>query len=537
MKKIFFILTTVALALNFGACTKSDFKDSYADPSKVAASTVDKQYAGFMTSITWANSDKGQHGYVVPSYWNYFVILRTTLLHYTQAVGWENGDNQYVPGAASITDRWNDYYYFLSQYRELEKIYAQLTTTEQTELRAYMLTATIFMYDQTQKMVDLHGDIPWSEAGKLSTNGGNYNASLPKYDDAATIYTKMLDDLKAFATELNTLTIRPELAGKFKSQDLINKGDLTLWKKYCNSLRLRMLTRVSGVSSFQSRVNTEIAEIISAPATYPIVSSNADIIKVAVYDLSSDIAAKGFRSGLEDWNGNIAGKAMIDHMKASNDPRLRVMYEPGANAGGVYTGLNQMLNRTTQNALIAGGTIAIYNRSTLSRNQFFPGILMTPAEVSFLLAEYYLKASNNAAAKTAYENGITQSIEYYYWLRSLSNDNTSGNPAPTNGTEISNYINSAAVNWNNAATTADKLKLIATQKWIHFSVIQPLESWAEIRRLDAPVFSFETDNANAQKQPPMRWVYPGSELTYNAINYEAVKAKDNLSTKIFWDVQ
>ena len=224
-------------------------------------------------------------------------------------------------------------------------------------------------------------------------------------------------------------------------------------------------------------------------------------------------------------------------MKAGSDPRLRVMFEPGANAAGVYNGLDQMLNRTTQNALIAGGTMAIYNRSTLSRNQFFPGVLINAAEVSLLLAEYYLKAGNAASAKTAYENGITQSIEYYFWLRSLSNDNTAGSPAPTNATEMGNYIASAAVNWNNAATTADKLKLIATQKWIHYSVIQPLESWAEIRRLDAPTFSFETDNSNALKQPPYRWIYPSTEQIYNTENYMAVQDSDLLTAKLFWDLQ
>jgi hypothetical protein len=122
-------------------------------------------------------------------------------------------------------------------------------------------------------------------------------------------------------------------------------------------------------------------------------------------------------------------------------------------------------------------------------------------------------------------------------LRTLSNDNTSGALTPTNDAEIAAYIAGAGVNWDNATTTADKIKLIATQKWIHYSVIQPIESWSEIRRLDAPVFSFEIDNANTQKQPPYRWVYAGSELTYNAANYEAVKAKDNLTTKIFWDTK
>lgn len=528
MKKIFLIFTAAAMGLGFTACTKSDFADSYSDPSKVQTSTIDKQYAGFIYSY---------NRYNLPSYWNYFVILRTTLQHYTQAVGWENGDNQYVPGAASINDRWNDYFYTLAQFRELENIYNTLTEVEKKELRIYMLTATIFLYDQTQKTVDLHGDIPWSDAGKISANRSNYQAAFAKYDAAASIYTKMLDDLKAFSDELNTITIRTELVSKFNSQDLLNNGSLAAWKRYCNSLRLRMLTRVSGVAAFQSRVNTEVAAILADAAKYPLVTTNAENIKFNVFNLSTDINSKGFRTGLEDWNGNIAGKVMIDHMKANADPRLRAMFEPGASAGGVYNGLDPMLNRNTQNSLIAGGTMAIYNRSTISRNEFFPGIMINAAEVSFMISEYYLKASNNTAAKAAYENGIKLSVEYYYWLRSLSADNTAGALTPTNATEINNYIGSTAVNWNNAATTADKLKLIARQKWIHYSVIQPNESWAEVRRLDAPAFSFETDNANAQKQPPMRWVYPGSEITYNAENYKTVQANDNLGYRLFWDLQ
>jgi hypothetical protein len=527
MKKILFILA-VALITSFTACKKSDFANSYADPSKISVSTVEKQFTGMIASF---------RGYIVPAYWNYFVVLRTTLLRYTQAVGWENTDNQYVPGAAAVRDRWNDYYNFLSQYRELENIYAKLSADDQADRRIYKIAAAIFFYDQTQKVVDLHGDIPWSEAGKLSANGGDYAASLPKYDNAADIYTKMLDDLKAFADELNTLSVKPGILTGFRTQDLINRGEISLWKRYCNSLRLRILTRVSEVPAFQSRVNSEIAQILSSPANYPVVSSNAENIKITVHDVNSEISARTFQNGLEDWNGNIAGKAMIDHMKANDDPRLRVMFEPGANAAGVYNGLDPLQNRTAQNTLIAGGTLAIYNRSTFSRNQFFPGVLMTAAEVSFLIAEYYLKSGNAAAAKTAYENGIQQSVDYYYWLRSLSDNNTAGNVTPATNTEISRYIASPGVNWTLALTTVEKLKLLAAQKWIHYSVVQPLESWAEIRRLDAPGFSFEVDNANAQKQPPLRWLYADTEQTYNTANYQAVKSKDNLSTKNFWDLR
>lgn len=527
MKKIYFVLFSVLLAGTM-SCSKKEFRDSYTNPATVATSSIEKQYAGVIYT---------SREYVVPSYWHYFVILRITLDRFSQSIGWQNGDNQYVPGGAAVNDRWNNYYNVLSQYRELQKIYNGLADDDKTNQRIYMLTSTIFFYDLTQRSVDLHGAIPWSAAGMLSTNGGDYQKSAAKYDPATEIYTKMLDDLKAFADELNTITIPAALVARFESMDLINNGSLALWRKYCNSLRLRMLMRVSGVPAFQARANTEIAQILGNSASYPLVGTNTDNIRIDVYDLNSDLHAKGFRTGLEDWNGNIAGKKMIDHMKANSDPRLRAMFEPGANAGGVYNGLDPMATRSAQETAIASGNIAIYNRSTLSRNEFFPGMLINAAEVSFLLAEYYLKAGNATSARTAYEDGIKQSIDYYYWLRTLSNDATAGALTPTNDTEINAYRTTAAVNWTLALTNAAKLNLIATQKWIHYSVVQPYENWAEIRRLDAPTFSFEVDNSNAQSQPPMRWQYPASEQTYNTANYQAVQADDKLTTKLFWDVQ
>lgn len=533
------LITVAVVSIGFTACKKKDFEDSYADPGKVSTSTVEKQFTGTLLTRIWTNTDKGNHGYVVPQYWNYFVILRTTLLHYTQAVGWENYDNQYVPGAAAIGDNWKDYYYFLAQYRELQTIYSKLSAGDQTAYRIYMIAAAVFLYDQTQKMIDLHGDIPFSEASMLGVNGGNYTASAAKYDDAATIYTTMLDSLKSYSNELNTINVPDYILNKFKTQDLINRGDLALWKRYTNSLRLRMLTRVSGVSAFTSRVNSEIAAILSTPGTYPVVTANSENIKVSVYNTGSDISARSFKEGLESNYGNMAGKAMIDHMKNNNDPRLRVMFEPGKNAGGVYTGVNQTGNRLTQNqGIVRDSTIALYNRSSISRNQSFPGFLMNAAEVSFLQAEYYLKAANLTGAKTAYENGIRQSIEYYYDIRKLSTEPISGPVVNDSALEVNAYIASPDVNWDLALTTNDKLKLIATQKWLHYSVVQPHESWAEYRRLDAPAFSFEVDAASTIiKQPPVRWIYPSSEITYNKANHETVRSKDNLTTKIFWDVK
>lgn len=526
-------LSTVAIALCTIAvvtsCKKETFDSAYGDPSTVSNAPIDRQFAGMI----YVNRE-----FVVPSYWDYFVVKRITVNRFTQAVGWANSINQYVPGGAAITDRWNNYYNLLAQYRELQKIYNGLSDGAKKDNRIYYIIATIYFYDQTQKVVDLHGDIPWADAGKLSTNAGDYTASYAKYQSAESIYTTMLDDLKAYSDELSTIapTINSGVLNNLKSQDLINKGDISLWQKYCNSLRIRMLMRASGASAFTARSNQEISTILGNAAKYPIVATNADNIQIKIYNLSSDIHSKGFQTGLEDWNGNIAGKTMIDNMKTNADPRLRAIFEPGASAGGVYNGLDQSLDAGAQTNLINGGTIAIYNRSTISRNQFFPGMLIDAAEINLLLAEYYLKAGNDAMAKARYESGITESVNFYYGVRALSNDNTAGALTPTSPAEIATYLAKPAISWALALTTGAKLSLIGSQKWLNYNVIQPNEGWAEMRRLDLPALTFPVDNSSSQKNLPLRWVYPSSEIAYNGANYAEVKAKDNLTTKIFWDI-
>jgi hypothetical protein len=525
MKKIFLILISAMLVIT--SCDKTDFEEAYPNPAKISVSTVEKQFAGMI----YTNRE-----YVVPSYWNYFVVYRITANRYTQTTGWVNATNQYVPGSGAVNDRWNNFYSFYSQYRQMQNIYNALTEEEQAERRIYMIASTIYVYDATQKVVDLHGDIPWTEAGKIIANGGDYITSLPKYDKAEDIYTKMLDDLKAFADELNTINVPTGILTGFKTQDIINKGDLTKWKKYCNSLRLRMLTRVSSVAAFQQRATTEINSILSNPTTYPIVENNNENIQIAVYDLNTPINSKGFRTGLEDWDGNLAGKAIIDYMKLNSDPRLQVMFQPGDSAKGDYFGVDPLAASGEQEEAILTATISRYNWSTISRNEYFPGVLMNASESQFLAAEGYLNAGNDAKAKAAYEAGITNSIKNYYLYRSVSNNADSGPVTAPTDAEIAAYIAQSGINWDNATTKEAKRALIAMQKWVDFSVIQPLENWAEVRRLNVPQLSFWVDNADPQKQPPVRWQYPDNERTYNTENYNAVSGNDKITNKLFWDL-
>jgi len=526
--KNFLKMMLLSLIVIVSSCKKTDFADSYADPSKISVSTIEKQYAGFL---------KSNSSYVIPDYWNYFVVLRTTTDRYTQATGYTNVDKMYVPGDAGIGSNWDTYYNLLAQYRELQKIYAAASEADQAAKKIFVTSATIYLYDFTQKLVDLHGDIPFTEAGNLSTNGGDYLKSLPMYDKADAVYTKMLDDLKSIADELATTTLNPATQTAFTNQDFVNGGDISKWRIYCNSLRLRMLVRVSDAPAFSARATSESAAILANPSTYPVVADNEENIQINIKDISTNgLNASGFQSGLEDWNHNIASKTMMDYMNHNSDPRLRFIFEPGDSAHGEFIGLDQLASNSDQDALIAGGTMAHYNRSTLSRNKFFPGVLINAAEVSFLKAESYLKAGNASDAKIAYEAGVRQSAEFYEHVRTLSGDNTAGAVAALTTGELNAYLAKDAISWDEAGSTEAKWTLIAYQKWVHFNVVQSLENWAETRRLKLVHLSFKAD-VTVQATPPTRWFYPSSESVYNTANYNAVKAADNLSTKLFWDVR
>ncbi|MBB2952875.1 SusD/RagB family nutrient-binding outer membrane lipoprotein [Sphingobacterium sp. JUb56] len=526
MKKHIIIMGLSAIALTtISSCSKSSFDDLYRNPSKVTETTVEKQYTGTIF---------GFKELIIPTYRNLFVTLRPTINRYIQTSGWVNEANQLTVGAAATEDRWIQYYKGLTQFKELEKLYNGLTDVEKNEKRIFLLTAKVLYYDQTQQMVDLYGDIPWTEAGKLSTNGGDYTKSYAKYDKAVDIYTAMLDDLKTISTELKNITIPTNIVKSFEAQDIINNGKLILWKKYCNALRLRMLYRVSASSQFSSRATTEIQEIIENQTDFPLPLVNSENSQIDIFDSGSKITSDGIKDAFEaegTWYANLAGKKMIDEMNIKVDPRLPFIFELGAKANNKFTGLDQSLASSDQLDLARNGTISIYNRSTYSRNKFFPGILMSATEANLLLTEYYSKKGNLTAAKTSFENAVKESISLYVMLRSRSDDNTT--PAATAPTEeqIKTYLSN--LNWDG---TSNKIHLIATQKWIHFNLVQAVEAWSEIRRLNYPEFTVPVENSDINKIIPVKWTLPTSEISYNQQNYNAVKDQDKQTTKLFWDV-
>jgi hypothetical protein len=520
-KKLYLVFVMfAALTVMFNSCNKSELEELYPNPGTTSSATVEQFFTGFLTQANEV---------VLPWYWRFFVVEQPTLGHYTQTMGWMNANDQYLVPTAATDWRWNLYYNgMMTHFRALEGLYADLSEEAQAELKVYMLAAKVFFYDQTQQVVDLYGDIPWSEAGMVRELG-DLDAALPKYDDAKAIYETMIADLKTISDELGGLTLDSYTAQIFAQKDYLNHGNLLQWRKYANSLRLRMLMRMSGVSD----VAGAVSEIFGNTSQYPIIENNAENVMLTGNDAlqaTTSSGSGGIRSAMETWGQyDIAPKAVCDFMVDNGDPRLEIMFDP--NIEGVYAGMDPLMNSSDQNSRLSDGLIARYDTSTFTRNNFFPGFVIGAAEVSFIKAEAIQKGFVGGDAKAAYNMGVEQSIEFYFGINATG---TYRDPIAMDAAAVAAYLNAPAVSWD---ANGDKMNLIATQKWLNSGLGAMPQTWAELRRLDLPVLEFMPDNATASGQtlPPLRWLYPNSEKSLNSANYETVIAKDKLNQKIFWD--
>ena len=123
----------------------------------------------------------------------------------------------------------------------------------------------------------------------------------------------------------------------------------------------------------------------------------------------------------------------------------------------------------------------------------------------FLKAEAIARGWMPGDAETAFEAAITES---FVWLG-----------VPDAESAAADYIadNPDIANWSNAGTTADaERQFVVFQKYIADCCIDPLESWADERRLHflpedlSPLIANRISNTI-----PLRLLYPQSEYTTN----------------------
>ena len=141
-----------------------------------------------------------------------------------------------------------------------------------------------------QQMTDAYGDFPYSESLKGKTDG----VFTPKYDTQEDIYNDLLKQLES-ANELLAQSSAEEIG----SYDCLYNGDILKWRKFANSLKLRLLMRISG----KRDVSKDISEMVSQPDKYPLMSSIDDNAAITYLNDQSSHWCPLYNATIEKFNG------------------------------------------------------------------------------------------------------------------------------------------------------------------------------------------------------------------------------------------
>jgi hypothetical protein len=341
-------------------------------------------------------------------------------------------------------------------------------------------------------ITDIWGDIPYRQA----LQGLTY--PTPEYDAQADIYADLIRELDE-ATAMIDLS-----AGKVQG-DIIYAGDMASWKRFAQSLKLRIGMRMSEADP--GRAATVVQEALAAG-----VFSSNDQMAAFRYQPAQPNYSPWFHNYFIGTPTLAVANTMIDKLLELNDPRISAYAKEPEN-GGNYVG-------------IPYGVSAAVAASINNKNVSFPSlrilsadarmVIQSYAEVLFIQAEAAARGWISGNPAELYQAAITASMEYW-----------GVDPAA-----IAAYLAQAAV----AYEPDNFRKSIGTQKWLAL-YMQGLEAWAEWRRLDYPAL-LPAPDAEAGRPIPRRRGYPLQEINLNRNNYNQAVSRqgpDQLDTRMWWD--
>lgn len=343
-----------------------------------------------------------------------------------------------------------------------------------------------------QTLVDLYGNVPYSEAIKTGV-------LQPKYDDGLTIYKDLASRLTLAISKLDLTQ------ASFGKADLVYGGNVASWKKYANSIQIRLGMQLSDVDPVLAKTLVETAYTSGA------MTSNSDN---AIFQYTSvkphfNPNYESFKSRADYSISSLFTTALND----LTDPRRDFYFDPASKKGGVYVGAPYGFKADIQ-------TVSIFNKALKEIN--FKGDLFDYAETSFLLADAANRGwAVGSPASTHYTNGITASMKYW----------------GVADADITAYLAQPNVAFA-TATGSNAKERIAYQMWIAY-YNRGFEAWTAYRRLDFPkLVAPSTAVPAAEGKVPVRMVYSHLAPSTNGANYAAASSAiggDKMTTKLFWD--
>jgi hypothetical protein len=369
-----------------------------------------------------------------------------------------------------------------------------------------------------QRLTDMYGDIPASEAGLAFID----NIIKPKYDRQQDIYKYMLETLDQ---AIGSLDSGPALAPRTwkGGRDLAYGGNIDKWRRFGNSLMLRIAMRASAADAAMAKTYAEKA------IAGGVITSNADNWKLPTRDgLNSEKNEyssffMGSPSGDPERYIKL-GEFFVNFLKDKADPRRKVIFGPrllptitAVTAQNMATywrdetrwdfNLDEatgMIHGTQTNPM----GLAEYHHTFTSPNPWLwvlnlPHEVITAGEVQYLVAEASLNGwSTGTTAEAAYTAAVNASMNMY------------GNyPGLLEFMRISQAETDDYLAANPLGTGQDARVRLAEEMYVHM-YMDPYESWLNLVRNKA--FTVPTNVPG--KEMPRRHAYVNNERSNNFDN-------------------
>jgi hypothetical protein len=376
--------------------------------------------------------------------------------------------------------------------------------------------ATIFKVFFFQRLTDMYGDIPYSEANQGAV------FLQPKFDTQESIYRSFIDELTVSIAALD------EDGDPVGNADIVFQGEVSKWRKFGNSLLLRIAMRISKVEPDLA------AQIGKAAIENGLMTSNADIAYISFSGTNVDGPnANGVSEVFQDFGitGHLFrySDEFVNFIVNNDDPREDNLMDTYLNDGSVDNSVGSGNHLGRPNGIDPGNNDFVFaqpNRDVMVTYDA-PAIYFSFAEVEFLRAEAIVKGWVNGDARQAYESGVyaaCKQLELYPNAETISDN------------DIFDYLEENGV----AYEEDDAIELINTQKWVAL-IFDGFEAYANYRRSGYPDLSPGLFDGESDGEIPRRLRYPIDEKVNNATNYnEAVSRLSNgdvITSRMWWDVE
>ena len=427
---------------------------------------------------------------------------------------------------------------FASSYDNLEDYQAILNKSAGQDLYSYFDgVARIMKAFHFQLLVDAYNDVPYTDALK--------GADLlnPTYTAAKDIYKDLANQLDSGIAKINfgaTVTSVTPLG----ASDVLFKGDMTKWKQFANTIKLRLIIRGAGKVEFSNTTFSADGFLTTDALINP--GFTRDNGKQNPLWNTWGFGYTG-TDGNKAWMPSQFIFGFYDGHSIYDSARGRAIYYQFPNTGINRLGIesNSLISSpsgsfwysgTNRDGKSAGGQQGILKGPDAG----FP--ILLASESYFLQAEANLRGIlSNGTPASFFDLGVAAAFNYTYQLPDKSipaTVNVADTIAAYKAKNMTNYL----VNFSIASSDAKKLEAIITQKFIALNFLESYEAWNEYRRTHYPAVNpngngFQTFASSVSESPrpdklPTRILYPTSEGTYNGENVPA--GISPFTSLIFW---